>query len=46
LDKSARELVRKIQGTRAKTKRTEEKKKAYTEAGIAYSEITVSQMSL
>lgn len=45
MDKNARELVRKIQGTRAKPRRTEEEKKADAEAGITYSEISASQMS-
>ncbi|HEX2967504.1 MAG TPA: hypothetical protein VHO46_00250 [Bacteroidales bacterium] len=45
MDKSARELVRKIQGVRSKPKRTEEEKKADTEAGIIYDEVSASQMS-
>lgn len=45
LDKTAREFVRKIQGVRAKPKRTEEEKKADAEAGITYSENSSSQMS-
>lgn len=45
LDKSARELARKIQGSRAKQRRSEEEKKADHEAGIMYNEISASQMS-
>lgn len=45
LDKSAREIVRKIQGVRARPKRTEEEKTADKEAGIVYDEVSASQMS-
>jgi DNA repair exonuclease SbcCD ATPase subunit len=45
IEKNARELARKIQGTRANAKRTEEEKKADDEAGIDYNEISSSQMS-
>jgi hypothetical protein len=45
IEKNVRELARKVQGIRAKAKRTEEEKKADVEAGIDYNEISASQMS-
>lgn len=45
IDKSARELARKIQGIRATAKRSEEEKKADEEAGIKYNEVSASQLS-
>lgn len=44
-DETAKLYVRKIQGRRASTKRTEEEKKADIEAGITYNEVSASQMS-
>lgn len=42
---TAKLYVRKIQGRRASSKRSEEQKKADTEAGITYNEVSASQMS-
>jgi hypothetical protein len=41
----ASSYVRKLQGRRAKGKRTDEEKKADTDAGIVYKEVSASQMS-